>query len=121
MPPKIEGRTPGDFILYDKAEYSRDVETIGAGADLEPGTVLGRVTASGKLIRSVMGAADGSETPVAVLRGGAAAAEADVKALVQARHTRCRRGGLVFDASWATEANRDTACAALKAAGIVTT
>ena len=122
MPTLTEGRTPGDFVLYDVADYSRDVVTIGAGADLEPGTVLGKVTASGKFIRSVRTATDGSETPVAVLRTAAAAASADVtNAIVQARHTRCRRFGLLFDATWSTEGERDTACAALADAGIVTT
>ncbi|MGR3825230.1 MAG: head decoration protein [Salipiger marinus] len=122
MPILTEGRTAGDFVLYEVPEYSRDLATIAAGADLDAGTVLGRITASGKYVRSVRTATDGSETPVAVLRRAAAAADADVpNAILQARHTRCRRLGLIFDASWSTKAHRDTACAALAAAGITTT
>ncbi len=57
-------------------------ETIGAGADLVKGTILGRVTATGKMIAYAAGASDGSENPVAVLMEDAKAAAADVKAVV---------------------------------------
>ncbi|WP_146592211.1 head decoration protein [Puniceibacterium confluentis] len=120
MPTLTEGKTPGDFLLYEApSQYSRDQVTIGTAADLVPGTVLGKITASGKFIRSVRTAVDGSETPVAILMQEAAAASADVTgAIVLARHAQVRRYGLTFDASWSTEAYRDTACAALLAAGI---
>lgn len=120
MPTLTEGQTPGDFVLYELPEYSRDEVTIGSGADLAPGTVLGKVTATGKYIRSVRTADDGSETPVAVLRNPADAAAADVQAVVQARITRVRRYGLVFDDSYSTEAYRNAACAALNGVGILT-
>ncbi|ETW10645.1 hypothetical protein ATO8_21151 [Roseivivax marinus] len=116
-----EGKTPGDFLLFEEDKfYSRKRVTIAAGADLEPGAVLGAITASGKLQSSVRTATDGSESPVAVLLEPAAAAGSDVEATVLARGpAQVRRYGLGFDASWATEANRDTACAALEAVGIV--
>lgn len=56
--------------------------TIAAGADLVKGTILGRVTASGKLVAYTAGNSDGSQTPVAVLGENAAAATADVDAIV---------------------------------------
>jgi len=56
-------------------------KTIVAGADLVKGTVLGRVTASGKLKAAVATSVDGSEVPVAVLMEDAAAASADVTAV----------------------------------------
>ena len=55
--------------------------TIAAGADLAAGTILGRVTASGKLAAYAAGNADGSENPVGVLMEDAAAAAADVEAV----------------------------------------
>ncbi|ETX26858.1 head decoration protein [Roseivivax isoporae] len=118
-----EGKTPGDFLLFEEQDhFSRKEATIASGADLVPGTVLGRVTASGKYVRSVRTASDGSETPAAVLLREAKAADADVTgAVIIARHARVRQLGLTFDASWSTEAYRDTACAALEAAGIVAT
>lgn len=121
MPPLTEGRTPGDFLLFEEnSRYSREVATIAAGADLEPGAVLGKVTASGKYVLSAQDAADGSETPVAILLSVAAATDADVvDAIVLVRHAQVRRFGLTFDATWSSEALRDTACAALGNAGIV--
>ncbi len=41
--------------------------TVKAGQTLYAGTVLGIITASGKLVMSVAAAGDGSEVPVAVL------------------------------------------------------
>lgn len=116
-----EGRTPGDFMLFEESSlYSRDEVTIAAGADLEPGTVLGKVTASGKFVKSVETAVDGSETAVAVLYTQANAASADVTdAVVIARHAEVRRGGLIFDATYDSKAKRDAAVAELKTAGIL--
>ena len=57
-------------------------KTIAAGADLVKGTILGRVTASGKLAAYASGSSDGSQNPVAVLMEAAAAASADVSAVV---------------------------------------
>jgi hypothetical protein len=57
--------------------------TVAAGADLVAGTILGRITASRKFKRSLIGDADdGSRTAVAVLLEDAAAASADVEAVI---------------------------------------
>ena len=56
--------------------------TIGTAADLTAGAVLGRITASGKYIRSVAAASDGSQTPAAILLTDAAAASADAAAVI---------------------------------------
>ena len=56
-------------------------EIIVAGADVAKLTILGRVTASGKLSAYAAGNADGTENPVAVLIEDAAAAAADVEAI----------------------------------------
>lgn len=116
-----EGKTPGDFMLFEESNFfSRDKVTIASGADLEPGTVLGKVTASGKFVRSVETAVDGSEVAVAVLYSPAKAATADVTdAVAIARHAEVRRGGLTFDATYDSEAKRDAAVAELKAVGIL--
>lgn len=57
-------------------------KTIGTAADLLAGRILGRITASGKLVAYAAGNADGSENPVAVLMDDAEAAAADVEAVV---------------------------------------
>lgn len=122
MPPLTEPNRSGDFLLFEEDHhYSRDVVTIAASADLEPGTVLGKVTASGKFIRSVETASDGSETATAVLLSPAKAETADVTdALVIARHARVKRHGLLFDASYDDTAKRDAAVAELASVGILT-
>ncbi|MEL6960383.1 MAG: head decoration protein [Pseudomonadota bacterium] len=115
-----EGTTPGDWLLTEADDrYSRDYVTIAAGADLASGTVLGQITASGEYAPAGNGAADGTETAVAVLLNDAKAATAAVKAVVIARHARVRRGGLTFDASHDTEAKRSAAMQQLKVAGII--
>jgi hypothetical protein len=121
MAPLTEGKTPGDFMLFEENSfYSRDEVTIASGADLEPGTVLGQITASGKYIACDHAAVDGSEVAKAVLYTPAAAATADVtNAVVIARHVRVRRFGLTFDANFTTATQRDGAVAELKAVGIL--
>jgi len=66
----------GDFPIVTKSV------TIGTAANLTRGTVLGIVTASGKYIKSLAAAEDGSQTPEAILLEDAAAAAADVVAPV---------------------------------------
>lgn len=56
-------------------------KTIASGANLVKGTILGRVTASGRLKAYAPGNSDGSQNPVAVLLEDAAAATADVEAV----------------------------------------
>ena len=74
----------GNFILSedDEGRLSRDNIIIASGAgQLQPGTVLGKLTASGKFLPSPETAADGSETAVAVLVGSVDATSADVIAV----------------------------------------
>jgi hypothetical protein len=52
------------------------------GGDYTKGTILGRITASGKLTAYDSGASDGSEEPVGVLLEDTDAASADVVAAV---------------------------------------
>lgn len=57
-------------------------QTIVSGADLVKGTIVGRVTASGKFKAYAAASTDGSEDPVGVLMEDAAAASADAEAVV---------------------------------------
>jgi hypothetical protein len=44
----VEGKHPGGFLVWEALrDYTREVVTIASGT-LEPGTVLGKITASGK-------------------------------------------------------------------------
>jgi len=48
-------------------EFADETLTLGSAGTVEEGTILGRVTASGKLAPYISGASDGSEVPVAVM------------------------------------------------------
>ena len=72
----IEGTHPGGFLVWEAfRDYTRETVTVAAGT-LEPGTVLGRITASGKYAAHDPAAVDGTETAVAVLWGKADASGA---------------------------------------------
>jgi hypothetical protein len=65
-------KTLGDVVVREAdADFTFQDETVlnpgGAAATLEVGLVLGRVTASSKLVAHAPGAADGSQNAVAVL------------------------------------------------------
>lgn len=83
---------------------------IDAGGETYPaGTVLGRITASGKLTKYTSAAVDGSEVPVAVLLDElvlAAATDTPCRPIISGR---VRRGDLVADdpARAITEAEAD--------------
>ena len=77
-----EGTTvPEKLLAGDYPRVGRKV-TIGIAADLVAGTVLGKITASGKYIQSLSAAVDGSQVPEAILAEDAAAAAAEVEALI---------------------------------------
>lgn len=61
-----ESYDPDRLIAGDLKLITRDV-TIISGQNLVRGTVLGKITASGKYNKSLSTANDGSETPVAIL------------------------------------------------------
>lgn len=116
-----EGGYAADVLVWFQPWYSIDVVTIAAGADLKTGHVLGEVTASGKYVSSAPAAADGSETPVAVLIEDADAASADVTEVRVARRLATVNGtALIYDSTINTAAERQTARDALAAAGIIT-
>lgn len=75
------GRNACEGLLSEQENYySRDEITILSGAGvLVPGTVLAKVTASGKYVPSAATGADGSQTAVAILLYGVDATSADVK------------------------------------------
>jgi hypothetical protein len=75
----------GEYLVGEEPDYrSREVGVI-SGADLWPGTVLGRITANSKLVILAPGAVDGSQNAVGILWGKAFAASADVSATYTSR------------------------------------
>ena len=114
-----EGRHPGGFLAWEAfRDYTRETIVVAAGT-LEPGTVLGRITASGRYAAHDPAAVDGTETAVAVLWGrvDASAGEAPAVALVRGPAI-VNRHDLVFAGS-PSEAEIAAAHAALLAAGVL--
>lgn len=109
---------PGEYLVSEHdGSFSREVAVI-SGANLVAGTVLGKVTASGKLVILAPGAGDGSQTAAAILYGPANAAAADVKQTITARSSEVN--GLVL--TWPagiTNNQQTTAIANLAAVGII--
>ena len=119
-----EGRHTGGFIVWEAfRDYCREVVTIatgGANPVLEPGTVLGKITASGKYAAHDPAAVDGTETAVAVLWGKADATVVDVDAVVLLRGPAIvNTNDLVFTGT-PTAPEITTAHTALAAVGILT-
>ncbi len=82
-----EGKRAGEFLLSEgNGKISRETIILVAGQNLEAGTVLGKITASGKYAAYADGAADGTETAVAILYDNVDATAGDVDAVVIARY-----------------------------------
>lgn len=83
-PPQVPGfRSDAynpDRLIAGSADLITETAVIAAGANLERGTLLGVVTATGKFVQSAAAASDGSQTPVAILVDFAPAASADASA-----------------------------------------
>jgi hypothetical protein len=119
MPALNESNTLGDLLKYEAPNlFSRESITVSAGANLTLGTVLGRVTASGKYVILAPAASDGSQTAAAVLLGDAAAASADAKGLILARHGIVADHALVWPGG-ITNAQKTAAIAQLEVKGIL--
>ena len=91
------------------------------------GTVLGKITASGKYIPAVETAVDGSKVAAAIYIGDktgavtdtvtAAATDVNVLALVRGKVV-VAKDALVLDASYNTQGKKDAVYASLKALGV---
>jgi hypothetical protein len=114
-----EATHPGGFLVWEcSSDYTRETITVAAGT-LEPGTVLGQVTASGKYAAHDPAALDGTETAVAVLWGNADASAGDAPAVAVVRGPAIvNRHDLVF-AGTPSEGEIAAAHAALLSAGIL--
>ncbi len=80
-----EGNHPGEFIISEFGSISREEITVVSGQNLVAGTVVGKVTASGKYKNYDDGAADGSEVAAGVLYADVDASAADTAGVILAR------------------------------------
>jgi hypothetical protein len=117
VPTLTEGTHAGGFLVWEAfRDYCREVVAAGT---LEPGTVLGRITATTKYAAHDPAAADGTETAVAVLWDKADASAGDAPAVALVRGPAIvNRHDLVF-AGTPSEAEVAAAHADLLGVGIV--
>jgi hypothetical protein len=86
MPVMYEGKWTGEFVLSEASRMrSRDHALIAKSTLLEPCTVLGRITESGKYKQLDPSAKDGTEKAAAILLAEADAREEDADCVVFAR------------------------------------
>ena len=83
-----QGKFTGEFVLSEgNGSISRDQIVISSTAGaLVPGTVLGKVTASGEYVAYNNTAEDGSEVAAGILYAAAPDSAADQKAVAIVRH-----------------------------------
>jgi Bacteriophage lambda head decoration protein D len=83
----VESLDPGEFLVTQAGAVSRDVVTIAASQPtLNAGTLLGKVTATGKHIAYSASNSDGSETCVGILFAVSRPTGGDRKVLMIARN-----------------------------------
>ena len=121
MPVLTEPPSMGDVLKYEvNPNYTREVVTLLAGMPYPVGSVLGKITASGKYTLSPATGADGSQVATAVLLYAVDATLADAVGIVVARGPSIvSRAGLAYDATVDDGAKITTKIGQLGAAGIV--
>lgn len=120
MPVLTKGLRPTAHYLVSEANgfRSREVGIIASGSGkLDAGAVLGRVTASKKLVPLAPGASDGSQTAVAILYEACDATSADVRRTTTARDAEVQAAVLVWPVG-TTDNQKTAALAQLAALGI---
>jgi hypothetical protein len=109
----------GDWLKFEEDNlYSRDQVTVASGQNLKTGTVVGIITASGKVTQLAPSANDGSQNAAGVLVADVDASAADAPAVIIARHAVCSDKALVWP-SGITSAQKTAAIAQLKQLGIL--
>jgi len=113
--------TMGDVLKYEaNPNYTRETITLLAGMPYPVGSVLGRITASGKYKLATSGGSDGAQTASAVLLYAVDATLADATGIVVARGPAIvSRAALAYDATVDDAAKITTKISQLAAAGIL--
>lgn len=108
------------FVMTDEGSISYDRITLvsGAGA-LKAGTVLGKITASGKYQAYDNDASDGSEVAAAILTHAQDATSADIPAAALTRMAQVNGNLLIWGAGVTTQGEKDAAIADLAAKTVI--
>ena len=113
--------TMGNVLKYEvNPNYTRETITLLAGMPYPVGSVLGRITASGKYKLATSGGSDGAQTASAVLLYAVDATLADATGIVVARGPAIvSRAALAYDATVDDGAKIITKIGQLAGAGIL--
>ncbi|KQP99903.1 hypothetical protein ASF59_10940 [Methylobacterium sp. Leaf121] len=121
MAPKtVSLKTDSDVVKNEgRNRISRDEGTLATGSGtLRPGRVLGRITASKKLVPLAPAASDGSQNADSILLENVDATAADQRVVILARHAEV----VIQSLEWPAGINatqQAAALAALEAKGVV--
>ncbi|MBW6494357.1 MAG: head decoration protein [Burkholderiaceae bacterium] len=121
MPVLTEQPSTGDVLKYEvNPNYTREVITLLIGTPYPVGSVLGKITASGKYTLSPATGADGSQVAVGVLLYAVDATLADAVGIVVARGPSIvSRAGLAYDGTVDDGTKITAKIAQLAAVGII--
>lgn len=115
-------RLAHDWLKHenDPLLHRREAVLVSGAGNLGTGTVLGKITASGKYKRHVNGATDGTQTAVAILLSPADASAADAKCVIVTGFAEIVASELTWDSSVNDATKKNAALAQLDALGIRT-
>ena len=121
MPVLTEQPSMGDVLKYEvNPNYTREVITLLQGLPYPVGSVLGKITASGKYTLSPATGADGSQVASAVLLYAVDATLADAVGIVVARGPSIvSRAGLAYEGTVNDAAKITAKIGQLAAVGII--
>ena len=122
MPVLTQPPGMGDVLKYEvNPNYTRESITLLAGMPYPVGSVLGRITASGKYTLSTSGGTDGAETAAAVLLYAVDATLADATGIVLVRGPAIvSRAALAYDGTVDDAAKITAKITELATLGIIT-
>jgi hypothetical protein len=117
----IQPPSTGDVVKYElNPNFTRETVALLAGTDYPAGSVLGRVTASGKWKLATASGSDGAQNAAGVLLYPVDARLIDAIGIVLARGPAIvSRAGLAYDASVSDAARITAKLGQLTALGIV--
>jgi hypothetical protein len=121
MPVLTKQPSMGDVLKYEaNPNYTREVVTLLQGMPYPVGSVLGKITASGKYKLSTSGGADGAQTASAVLLYAVDATLEDATGIVVLRGPAIvSREGLAYDGTVDDAAKITAKITQLAAVGII--
>lgn len=114
-----ERNRTGDWLRWEEDNfYSRERVTVTSGQKLVDGTVVGKITSTGKVTMLDPSATDGSEVAYGILVGDCDASDADTEGVCIVRHAIITTDTLTWP-DGITEEEKNTALGQLANNGII--